>query len=255
MPVYIQQNNKGEWINENCYLAARGFRKQGYDVHAFTAKDVERPGDWLAKENVVHGKPLVVLLALQKLGAREPRFDSYPPHLRVHMDRPPTEIQVSKLAEEANQGKFKPCFLKQSRGPKVFSSLVAQQFADIADLPLDAWVWRVPAIDFISEYNLFVHKGALVAMMHSKGDPLVFPDPVKVKRILKEAKLEAVAYSLTVGVARFPERPELIRTPTILIGANDAYSLSANGLDPRLYSQMIEDRWNQMVAPVIRTLR
>ena len=103
-------------------------------------------------------------------------------------------------------------------------------------------------IEWLSEYRMFVHNGEVVGMKHYAGDPFIFPDPVVLEKMVKRAQaMVQSAYALDVGVAHFPERPEKIRTPTLLVEANDAYALGAYGLSPLVYVNLIESRWHQMM--------
>jgi len=259
--VYIQRSTpffKGgslhpeeDWLNEPCYSAAQGFRLRGHEVRGFTYDTLPRLE--LTKENIVFGEVRSVLRALHMVGvSRTPYVDSYPNPLRRYMDRSPSEIFVSDLRTELHQPGFRPVFVKPSREHKLFDGKVIHTMGDflsLAHLPPRTLIWRVPFVNFLSEFRVFVHNGDIIGVKHYAGDPLVFPDPAVVKKIVIASRsLGHKACGIDVGVAHFPERPELIRTPTLLVEFNDAYSLGSYGLNSCLFAQMIEDRWEQMVG-------
>ncbi len=250
--VYLPKDDAGEWINENAYLAFKGFYNRGYEVRPYTAEQLHGQTLSLTAETIVHGSINDVRAALKQIGVAPPRYETYPHVLRKFMDRPPVEVSLSKVKEAVQSPGFKPCFIKPSQEHKAFTGLVVSKFSDlisIAHVPDNFRVWKLHVIEWLSEYRAFIHHGEMVGLRHYKGDPLVFPDAAVVRKILRTAKaIPQIAFSIDIGVANFPERPELIRTPTLMVEANDAHSLGAYGLPSHLYSQMIEDRWKQMVG-------
>jgi hypothetical protein len=248
--VYLPKGEDGEWINENAYLAYRGFHNRGYEIRPYTPKQMSLGALPLTRETIVHGGVEQVRAALKQLGVAPPRFETYPYSLRKFMDRNPSDTTLGAVIEAVQAPGFKPCFMKP-QDQKAFTGLVVSQFSDllkITHVPETSRVWKLPVIEWLSEYRAFIHKGELAGMRHYKGDPLVFPNASVVRKLIKAAKvMPQVAFSLDVGVANFPHRPEQIRTPTLLVEANDSHSLGAYGLPSHLYCQMIEDRWKQMV--------
>jgi len=248
--VYLLQK-EGQWANENAYAAFRGFYERGYEIRPYSLQEMAENRLPLTKDTIVHGGIQQVHQALKQLRAPVPRYETYPYSLRKYMDRPPREVRLAEIIEAVQTPGFRPVFIKPSQDHKAFTGCVVSVFADLLKLngvSEQTWVWRAPVVSWLSEYRGFVHKGELVGLRHYKGDPLVFPDPKTVKKILVTAKsMPQVAFAVDIGVAHFPERPELIRTPTLMVEANDGHSLGAYGLPSHIYTQMIEDRWKQMV--------
>ena len=253
--VYVQKDEYGqygEWASPNCFLAAYGFDMRGYEVLPFTSKALFAGDVYMRKDLIVHGGVLQVRKALELLGVRPPEPMDYPHCLRRgFMDATPVEKTVRQVMEMVQTKGYRPTFIKPSRQPKLFTGLVVSEFSDILKVinSVDeaTYVYTLNPVNFLSEYRIFVHKGEMVGMSHYHGDPLVFPDVTTVKKLLNRAKaMTPVAYALDVGVAYFPDRPESIQHPTLLIEANDAHSLGAYGLPAWKYVQMVEDRWNQM---------
>lgn len=60
-----------------------------------------------------------------------------------------------------------------------------------------------------------------------------------VERMVAAYKSSPIAYSIDVALTKEGD--------TVLIEVNDAYSLGTYGLDPILYSKMIEARWCELV--------
>lgn len=250
--VYVQQNLDGEWVNENNYKAARGFYARGYEVIPFTSNQLFGGELPLSRGTIVCGGVRQVRKALELIKTRPPDLLGYPHCLRRgFLDSEPMERTLAAVTNLVQTPEFRPVFIKPSRRPKLFTGMVISEFVDLLKLDgIDPTtkVWTMRPVEFLSEYRVFMHKGEMVGMKHYKGDPLIFPDEKTLRKLLRRAKaMVQVAYALDVGIANFPERPEQIRNPTLLVEANDAHSLGAYGLPSWIYVQMIEDRWHQMM--------
>lgn len=251
--AFVQKNESGEWLNENTFSAAYGFRMRGYEVLPFTENELRSGTVPLRKEAVVVGGIGCVREALKQLSVRPPENFDYPSCLRQDfMDHPPRQTTLQAIHDALASKDFRPVFIKPVDEHKAFTGRVVREFKDLlptSSLPDDFKVWAQPAIKFLSEYRVFILRGDVVGVRHYAGDPVVFPNGETIKRLVRKARtLTYAAYSLDVGVAEFPERPEKIRNPTLLVEANDAFSLGAYGLPSHLYVQMIEARWKQMVG-------
>lgn len=246
---YVQRHDN-DWLNDTCYSVARGFRLRGHEVVGFDSHQLKDLS--LTKATPVFGEVSVVRDALKIIGARLPYPESYPNPLRRYMDRSPSEPFLSDIRAELHAPGFRPVFVKPSRDHGLFEGRVISvmdDFLPLAHLPPKTLVWRIPAIPFISEFRVFVHNGDITGIKHYSGDPLVFPDPSTVKKVVTASKiLGYVSYGIDIGVALFPERPELVRTPTLVVKFNDSHSLDSCGLNPYVFAHMVEDRWNQMVG-------
>jgi hypothetical protein len=251
--VFVQKNESGEWLNENTFSAAYGFRMRGYEVLSFTENELRGRAVPLSKETIVAGGIGCVREALRQLGVRSPENFDYPHCLRQDfMDHPPRQTTLQAIHDALASKDFHPVFIKPVEEHKAFTGRVIREFKDLlptSSLPPEFKVWALSAIKFLSEHRVFILKGDVVGVRHYAGDPLVFPNGDTIKRMVRKAKvMDQAAYSLDVGVAEFPERPEKIRNPTLLVEANDAFSLGSYGLPSHLYVQMIEARWKQMVG-------
>lgn len=249
--VYVQQNLDGEWINDSAYKAARGFYERGAEVLPFHYDAMVGGEVPLTRETIVFGGVSAVKTALEQLDIQPPTVMDYPHCMRRgFMETVPVEKTLAQITEQLQRPGFSPVFIKPSRQHKLFTGLVIGGIEDIlkvVGVPEDTKVWVMRPITYVSEYRVFIHHGKIVGMSHYKGDPLVFPDVHRVKKMVTRAKaIQAVAFSLDVGVASFPARPEPIQNPTLLVEMNDAYALGSYGLPQWKYVQMIEDRWNQM---------
>lgn len=250
--VFVQQGLDGEWISQNCYSSAKGFRERGYEVIPFTENDLRGGKLPLSRETIVHGSINMVQAALKQVGVRLPELLDYPHCLRRgFLDREPQEAKLKQILEKFHKPDFSPVFIKPSRSHKLFTGFVVEEFSDllkISHVDNEERVWVMPPVEFLSEYRIFVLHGQVVGMKHYSGDPFVFPDPEVLRKMLKRAEaLPQAAYAIDIGVAYFPERPEKIQTPTLLVEVNDSFALGAYGLSSWIYVQMIEARWKQIV--------
>lgn len=228
-----------------------GFSHKGYKVIPVSPSE-----DFLFTEfQVAADTPVVGSLGLVRNGLRQlktafPFFPPYPNPLRRFMDREPKESSLSAVLTESQDLGFHPVFVKPSVDKGLFRGFVVRGTQDLLNAehaPDDTRVWKLREIPWLAEYRMFFLRGSLIWTSFYKGDPAVAPDSYTMRRIATAASnIEADAFSLDVGVAHFPTRPEKIRNPTLLITANDAFSFEGYGLPPDLYANMLEARWEQM---------
>ena len=116
--------------------------------------------------------------------------------------------------------------------------LTVRDLVETAGLADEEAVICADIVRFRSEYRCFVANGDLLGVRHYKGDPLVFPDPFVVRRILSAHANAPSGYALDVGVTEDGQ--------TCVVEINDGYASGAYGLPPTLYARVIEARWEDL---------
>jgi hypothetical protein len=238
MRVFIEKRNDGEFFDINSFAAFEGFSQLDYEIIPF------RFGDSLAdltNNDIVCGCIRTVRFYLRQLGIKLPAILDYPDELKHYLKRDIIETTIGSLNIPEGNVIDPPIFIKPSRIQKGFNGLVLSSFKDllkIAHLPDDTHIYKSTHVDFKSEYRVFVNQGKVIGCKHYTGDWKLMPDPTVVESMIKFYTQSPIAYSLDVGIAN---------GETLLIEVNDFFSLGCYGLDPFLYVEAIQDRWQEII--------
>lgn len=249
--AYVQQEY-GDWLNENCYRLSKQFSTWGYEVRPFeTVEEVDIKGC-----TVAYGNESTVHALLRKDNRYPPESLRYPYCLRRgFIDKVPVDTTLGVVRESINLPEFRSVFIQPSRSSILFEGRLVNRAEDILDLdsqPGSVPIWKSQPISWLSEYRTYFHKGNLVDMWFLRGDPTVFPDPVVLKKLIKATgEMFPLAFTLTFGVACFPERPEKIRYPTLLVGCGDIYAEETSCVSSDSLAKMALDRWAQLFQKAV----
>ncbi len=115
----------------------------------------------------------------------------------------------------------------------VISNASSKEF--FKEYPSDTKVMVSEYIDMSSEYRCFVNRGKLVGIKHYNSDFTLFPDMNFISDAILNYSKAPISYSLDFAVSN--------NGKTILIEANDGWSLGCYGLDAETYSRFLMDRW------------
>lgn len=135
-------------------------------------------------------------------------------------------------------------FIKPTaRDTKRFNGCVVREFMDLAytaSLPSEMTVSCADYVDFLSEYRVFCHRGAIVGVKHYKGDYKLFPDFEIIEAAIARFDHSPIAYGVDFGITA--------DSRCLLVEVNDAWCLGSYGLEPVTYANMLADRWHEMTA-------
>lgn len=237
--AYIQKY-QGEFASPCAYSAWEGLRFLGYDCRFFEEDQLSSLP--LTKDTLVVGWVRVVLKALDQLGVSRPEPLDYPESLQAWFGR---NIRLSTLGavRESVSGAHteRPFFLKPVEH-KLFTGHLLERyshFAETEDFPATTMVWVSEPVDFVSEWRCFVSGGRLVGIKHYLGDPWVLPDKKSVIQMKYDFEQAPSAYALDVGITEDGR--------TLLVEVNDAFALGNYALSSLTYSEMLIDRWQELV--------
>ena len=93
---------------------------------------------------------------------------------------------------------------------------------------------------FDSEWRVFVVNGEIIGLSHYQGDHFVYPDSTTIKSAISEFKSAPAGYGIDFGV--------LSNGQTVLVEANDGYSLGSYSLNSVDYTRLLEARWAELAA-------
>lgn len=94
-------------------------------------------------------------------------------------------------------------------------------------------------VDFLTEYRCYIIDKKIVGCYNYLGDLRLYPNLNLVDDIIKDFKNAPMGYSIDVGV--------LLNGETCLIEVNDGWSLGNYGLEPKLYTRLLTERWIEIL--------
>ena len=240
--AYIQSDEAGQPYSVNGAVAARGFAVLGYQVRFFRPAELSNLP--LTRRTVVVGGMGTVQAALESVGTHPPSHTTVPSVLHPFLGR---ECWRTTQREVQEAGRF-PLFVKPYEEAKIFTGRVVTDADDLKrllapqegfpvvtdDFPLLA---QEP-VTFLSEWRVFVVRGAVVGVSHYAGDALVFPAPGVIRVTLGAYQNAPAGYSADFGVTDDGR--------TLLVETNDGYSLGHGGLVANTYAELLRARWDKM---------
>lgn len=237
MPVYILEPDDQEF-SINREVARIGFELRGAEVICVSKAEIEQTA-FEQDDIVVAGIPLTHR-CFEKLGWPVPALAPVPDALQPFAGRKTWREPIGSVRQKVSAGEaifFKPI----PEQPKVFTGLVAHRVADLIETASwedDVEVDCSEVVQFDSEFRCFILNGKVIGVRHYKGDPLVFPDPERIRAAASAWVDAPVAWALDMGVTDLGK--------TLLVEVNDSYALGAYGLPPARYATMIHARWAEL---------
>lgn len=226
--------------------------RRGLPARTFVEKRLLRRQLALDPATLVAGYISVVLGALRQLGVAPPAPLDYPEALRPWLRRRVWPATLGAVIEYVFAGEGPPVFVKPRAQQKRFTGTVLatpDDLASLEDTRPSTPVWCAEAVDWRSEWRMFVIGGQMVGQRHYAGDPALLPNPVVVAAALDAFNQVGApaGYALDVGV--------LADGNTALVEVNDGFGLGAYGLDAAIYTDLLIARWAELMrncAPLSR---
>ncbi len=242
--VFIQAES-GIPASDTCYRAWEGFRKRGLPCELFEPEQLRKRLLPLSRNTLVAGGVPVVEDALTILGAKVPPADNLPACLAKYRGRRVWTSTWGELrAKYGKNGPPEPLWVKSLRRNKGTPSLAVYQADDIATasgLPDDHEVLVSEYVVFASEWRCFVCRGRILDLCRYQGDVFRYPDP----QVIKDATAD---YGRAAPAGCGIDFGVLTNGQTVLVEANDGYSLGPYGLEATEYAELLEARWLQLVG-------
>jgi len=239
----LVQRRDGEFASEEDYVAWLAFAVRGTPVGFYTWDELVGGNCALDRDCLVVGSVRCVEEALRKLGVAPPRPLDLPPCLAVYRGRRVWESDFGTLHRQLVKGETGPVFIKPLDDPKAFVGHVVHREADLKStmrFPATMKLLVSEVVEFASEWRFYVLRGVIVGVGHYSGDPLLFPDAEVVRSAVRDYVGESpAAYGLDIGVSC---------GRSLLVEANDAYSIGLYGLSPPVYAEMLEARWLELMG-------
>jgi len=236
MKAYIQQFKPGYAANVNFYAAYEGFLQMGFEI-VF----VNSPADIVTNDDyIVVGAIQFVQQSLQYLNISKPVFDDYPAELQKYLGR---NIHTSTINTiDANPALWN-VFIKPKGITKAFTGRVVKGPAELvgcAEQFSDTPVWLSEIVEFAAEWRVFVRYGELLDVRPYKGNWRLHFDAQVIENAVKDFATAPAGYALDFGVTKCGR--------TLLVEANDGYSIGHYGLYFINYAKLLSARWAQLTG-------
>jgi hypothetical protein len=237
--AYIQTID-GDFVNDAAFYFNNGCKLLGIEVELFEDKDFDSIE---LKENEMMGAGVPVMVkTFEKFGGLIPAPLDIPKELESFCGR---EINIGTLKELYNSTSY-PVFVKPAEKGKLFDGQVVSCKEELELFKYvdehqgwDTKVFSSEVVKIVSEFRCFVIKGEVYDCRKYKGEFSSVPDFDLIQECVDAYKTAPVAYSIDFGV--------LDDGRTILIEANDGYSLGPYGFDSYNYTRMMILRWKQIM--------
>jgi len=235
MKIYIQGVN-GFPAQDWCVSAYMGFRAKGGEIKLY--EDIKYVPT--SRDILLVGPIDDTIAYFKRLGFTNiPTALNIPAELKQYAGR---ELNYMTMAEFRKQTKF-PIFVKPNAIAKEFVAGVMFTPEDVVtihkEVPDDMPVMTSEVVDFISEYRCYVIKGELVGILFYLGDLRVFPDVKIIDAAIADFKSAPAGYSLDFGITSDGR--------TLLIEAQDGWSLGNYGLEDKEYTKLLSSRWLEIL--------
>jgi len=238
--AYIQIID-GEYVNDAAFYANNGCKLLGMEVELFEDKDSDTLEIDKDSEIVIAGVPVMIKM-FEKFGGLIPNPLDIPDELKSFCGR---KTNIGTLKELYDTTSY-PIFVKPANKGKLFDGQIVFckeelglfQYVD----EMDEWNTKVFSSEVIkidSEFRCFVINGEIYDCRKYKGEFSAVPDFKVIQECVDAYKSAPVAYAIDFGVTDKGE--------TILIEANDGYSLGPYGFDSYNYARMMILRWKEIM--------
>ncbi|HEY0612450.1 MAG TPA: ATP-grasp domain-containing protein [Chitinophaga sp.] len=236
MKVFIQTANNNQCSNQNSFAAYEGFSQLGWETvfykDAATITDNEL-------DNAIVGNISDVHKVLSNFQLKIPAPLDYPESLQLFLGRKIWKSSMHKFAYD----KAFNVFIKPLHRSKSFTGKLITSERDLIgcyDYQSDMDIWCAEPVNFLAEWRCFVRYGTILDVRRYRGDWKLHYDPAVIEKAVGSYTDAPKAFALDFGVTDKGE--------TLLVEANDGYSLGAYGLPVLDYAKLLSARWADLTA-------
>lgn len=238
----LLQKIAGEFPNTSVMTAWLGLRDKGYFTEFFEGENYQALDPDADPETIVVAGIPVVLSALARLNIALPEFTTMPDSLLPFAGR---RVWTGTLDEARNAvDSGARLFIKpMPRDRKLFNGQVVGNYRDLAitaALPGTYPVVCSDPVDMRSEYRVFVIHGRAIGCRHYKGDFRKALDFSVVDAAIAAYAGAPSGYGIDFAVTGSGQ--------TIMVEANEGFSLGCYGLPSLHYASLLEARWADFVS-------
>ena len=226
---------QGQPWNADCGKAAEGFRKLGIETVLFTTNE---EFDQRKPEDVIVGSTIFVRHALDKDGISLEQYD-YPEELKDFLGRRVWDTKLKDIRKE------KPPFFMKPAEDKLAPAVVIRTWEELPEyfkayetLEPETDIHCSELVNFISEWRCFLLYGRIIGLEFYCGSREAECDRNVIEKAVSAYPGMPAGFALDFGVTDDGR--------TLLIEANDGFSLGVYGLEDTLYARLLAARWAQI---------
>lgn len=234
MRAYFQKYQQGFSSSVSFYTAYEGFLQMGFEM-IFVDAVSEIHAD--ATDYVVVGSISFMQTALNHLGRDYPKFFDYSEELQKYLGRKIWESTIFQI--DSNPALWN-VFIKPKGTTKLFTGRVVKGPGDLVgcgDQFNNTPIWVSEIVEFAAEWRVFVRYGEILDVRPYKGDWRAKFDAAVIETAVADFTGAPNGYALDFGVTK--------QGSTLLVEANDGYSIGAYGLHCISYAKLLSARWAQ----------
>ena len=238
--VFIQSID-GTPEDEAFHKAWHGFRKRGIRCTMVDATAIENGSLELSRSTLVAGGVRTVEAAINQIGMQMPVANNLPDELTEFFGRRVNKTTLGSVRSKWRVANQESCFLKPLDQNKLFPGIALFDRDDLGSLDFlsdDVKVIVSEYVLFESEWRVFVVDGDVLGLSHYQGDCFVFPDRSTIKSAVAKFRSSPAGYGIDFGILSTGE--------TVLVEANDGYSLGSYSLNSVDYTRLLEARWAEL---------
>ena len=240
--AYIQSTD-GSPEDEAFHKAWHGFRKRRVECSLVEASAIENGSLPLSRSTLVAGGLRTVESAIGQIGMKMPVANNLPDELSEFFGRRIRKTTLGTVRSQWRESNGESCFLKPLAQNKLFPAIALFDRDDLATLGSfndDVRVLQSEYVLFESEWRAFVVHGEILGLSHYQGDCFVFTDAATIKSAIGKFQSAPAGYGIDFGI--------LSDGRTVLVEANDGYSLGSYSLNSVDYTRLLEARWAELAA-------
>lgn len=235
MRAFIHGFQGRPW-NIDCRVARDGFQELGVETVLFTTNE---EFDKRNSEDVIVGGTVFVWHALNQLGITIEPYD-YPEELKDYLGRRIWDIKLKDIENERPPFFMKPFEDKLAPGVVIHSleDFASEDFQAYKVLQPDTNIHCSEPVQFVSEWRCFLLYGKIIGIEFYYGDRGVECNRAIIEDAVQAFPNMPAGFALDFGVAEDGR--------TLLIEANDGFSLGVYGLEATLYARLLTARWAEI---------
>ncbi len=242
----------GRPANPNFGWAEDGLNKLGYYTVPIGKNDLYKlfkEGSLNKDTPVIAGVEMINEL-FELLDVANPWLTTYPESLKDYLA---PDLGIHKLSDARHLPK--PFFVKPlDKQRKLFTGTLIRMTSDLVTklvIDMDTKVFCRGAVNFVSEFRVYVSNSTVIGIKHYKGNPFIVPDWEVINKIGKTYIDGPLTYLLDIGVTDKGE--------TKVVEINDATCPGNYGLPPITFAKMIVNRFaeiygQQLPYPIFESL-
>lgn len=246
--AFIQQEHKGKLEIEE-KLVSEELEIRGIPISYYSSKFIRRRSLPLSVSSLVVGDIACMYGAIKQLNIPIPQANSYPIELIDHLHRNVKQCSLSDVESSFLYGRRNhSVFIKPAKTQKKFTGLVlesAQDLARLSGVSRSIDVWCSDVVKWLSEWRVYVVNNKFRCMAWYEGDQSLAPDTKRICNaisLLGETKCYPRSYAIDFGVLSSGE--------TALIEMNDGFAIGAYELSAKDYTDMVIDRWLELLSGI-----